>query len=368
MLHHSNQQPRPSSSRPWLCRTIRSGLLALFLIAGDGLQAQVGPDPPSSIPALALQRLPRPYRDEVIIRTFADETLSVSSGEAVTLVIGDSRTSSVYMGITGNCRAESDRREIRCDLSLVDDLISEFQLGDGEEIKAELLAIIIAHELGHVILGHGGAAYHGDGSSLSVLSYAQHRTELEADAFAVELLDRTPNPIGGVYRLIENLARSAQHSSLCPDVFPAPCPCTEPNSFAACTTLPMGPGLPSPNGAKVKVTLKGTHPAYVVRFIRMLSLSAAPRMRDVYSKDAMFELSNMVVQDETGTAQGMEPLLRETPSQQAARRSIKSIVRDKITRAQHRTGGRAGTSQTEPNGGKQSSELHSHASSFSTGG
>lgn len=236
---------------------------------------------------------------------------SVTSESPIDIVVGDSRVSPIP-GIYSNCTADSRTRTIRCDLRLLDDLIDEFALirdeGERQEIRMQLLCLILAHELGHVALNHGSAAYHGSANGFSVFKYVHYHIELEADAFAVRMLDGAAAKRDELYGLIVALTDAAVKRSLCPDTFPRPCPCPGYTNAALCSRIPLGPGLLISPQDHLTVTLTGTHPQYVVRFARLVFLSTNPRLKDIYGTEARRILEHVVVRDENGALESAEAL------------------------------------------------------------
>ena len=234
---------------------------------------------------------------------------SVTSHSPIEIIVGDSRVSP---GIYSNCTADSRSRTIRCDLRLLDDLIDEFALvrneGERKEVRIELLCLILAHELGHVALNHGSAAYHGSANGFSVFKYVHYRIELDADAFAVRMLDGAAAERDELYSLIVALTDAAIKRSLCPRTFPRPCPCQGYTNAGLCSRIPLGPGLLIAPQDHVTITLSGTHPEYVVRFARLVFLSTNPKLKDIYGTEARRILQHVVVRDEHGALENVEPL------------------------------------------------------------
>jgi hypothetical protein len=168
----------------------------------------------------------------------------------------------------------------------------------------------LAHEIGHVVLNHGSAAYHGSNNGFSIFTYVHHRIELDADSFAVRLLDRAAGDTDAYYLTIVDLATAALKKSLCPDTFPEGCPCPGYTNAALCSRIPLGPGFLIADNDRVIVTLTGTHPEFVVRFARLLFLSTNARFRDIYGNEARQMLRHVVVRNEIGKLEKTAALFR----------------------------------------------------------
>lgn len=238
---------------------------------------------------------------------------SEARAAGITVVVGDSRRSSDFAGVSGNCSADARTRMIECDMRLIDDLIDEADLLRTEDergsYRTALMTLVLAHEIGHVALGHRGARYHGSDLGFSVLRYASHRRELAADRYAVGLLDRARPGVRGPYSVVVELTYAAMKRSLCPDTFPAACACPG-HQVETCSQIAYGPGLPLSGEEEFQVTLKGTHPEYIVRFARLLHLSRDPNVRIPYARTSREVLRRVVVRDERGVLQSMRPLFR----------------------------------------------------------
>jgi len=153
---------------------------------------------------------------------------TITPTSPISVVVGDSRVAPVP-GVYSNCKADSHERRVECDLRLLDDLIDGLALLYREDqrngTRERLLRLILAHELGHVILNHPSAEYHGGPDGFSIFKYLDYQIEVAADDYAVKLLDGSSTDLDRQYGLIGDLARQAVKKSLCPDTFPAACPC-----------------------------------------------------------------------------------------------------------------------------------------------
>jgi hypothetical protein len=251
-----------------------------------------------------------------VIQTFDDvprQPSKVTLKTPITIIIGDSRRTPVP-GIYSNCVADSSTRSIRCDLRLLDDLIDDFAVLYSEDQRAaareHVLQLVLAHELGHIVHGDGSAAYHGTSDGFSVFHYLHYKTELQADAFAIQLIDRYAKHRDLEYGAIVDLASGAVKKSVCPDTFPTTCPCPGYTDATLCSRIPLGPGLLIGEDDRISVTLTGTHPEFVVRFARMLYLSRDPKAHSYYGREAQQVLFRVVVRNEDGQLERTEALFR----------------------------------------------------------
>ena len=191
---------------------------------------------------------------------------------------------------------------MECDLRLLDDLIDGLALlyreDQRDETRERLFQLILAHELGHVILHHPSAGYHGGPDGFSIFKYMHYQIELAADDYAVKLLDSSSTDFYSEYGLIVDLARQAVKKSLCPDTFPALCPCPGYTDPTLCSRIAYGPGLPLSGHEHFSVTLMGTHPEFIVRFARLLHLSTYSKARAMYGRAAREVLRRVTVRNE----------------------------------------------------------------------
>ena len=250
------------------------------------------------------------------IKSFDDEPRDPSQVHAtspIRLVVGDSRVVPVP-GIYSNCTADSNQRLIQCDLRLIDDLIDDYALwtrsGERSAMQRQLFRLVLAHELGHIELKHGTAAYHGGPNGFSVEKYAGYKVELDADAYAVRLLDQHRQDRDASYFAIVDMATGALDKSLCPDTFPKPCACPGSTNPASCSRIPAGPGLLIAQDDQVAVPLAGTHPDFVVRFARLLFLSSNKKFRYIYAHEARNVLLHVTVVNEQGQSESTAALFR----------------------------------------------------------
>lgn len=250
------------------------------------------------------------------VATFQDTSPDSSVRTAtspIRVIASDSRQTPVP-GIYSNCQGDADSRTVRCDLRLLDDLIDGFALLYSEDQRGQyreaLYRLVLAHELGHVVLHHHRSPYHGGPDGFSVLKYAQYKIELEADGFAVKLLDGSKTDLDLQYGAVVELANAAVRKSLCPDTFPAPCPCPGYTDAMLCSRFAAGPGLPLAGDEKFPIVLAGTHPEFIVRFARLLDLSTNTKAKEFYGNAARQVLLRVVVKDERGKTEPLSAAFR----------------------------------------------------------
>jgi hypothetical protein len=259
----------------------------------------------------------RPAVGSYVIQTFDDlprQASEVVLKTPIAIVVGDSRFSPVP-GVYSNCKADSSTRTIRCDLRLLDDLIDDFHIlyseDQREAAREHILQLVIAHELGHIVYGDRSAGYHGSDDGFSIFRYLHYKIELRADAFAVRLIDRYVTDRNSEFGAVVDLANGAVKKSLCPDTFPALCPCPGYTDPTLCSRVPIGPGGPLiAANDRVSVTLTGTHPEFVVRFARLLYLSRDPEIRGIYRNEARELLLRVVVRNERGQLESTAALFK----------------------------------------------------------
>lgn len=237
----------------------------------------------------------------------------VNPTSPIDIVVGDSRITPVP-GVYSNCTADSARRLVQCDLRVLDDLIDGFDLLYREDQRSatreRIYRLILAHELGHIAHHDPSAGYHGGEAGFSIFKYLHYRIELDADAYAVKLLDASTTDLEQQYGMIAFLSYAAMKKSLCPDTFPANCPCPGYKDATLCSRIAYGPGLPLTGKEQFRVTLAGTHPEFVVRFARLLYLSTYPYSRSIFRPQAEQVLRHIVVKDEHGNLQSTRDLFR----------------------------------------------------------
>lgn len=243
------------------------------------------------------------------IRAISDpprDPAAVTSSSPIIISVGDSRISPVPK-VHANCTGDSAQRLITCDLRIVDDLLDRYFPGppneDRDKDRVQLLRLILAHEIGHVELGHPSAAYHGSEDGFSVIKYASYRIELEADEYGVGLIEAAALEAESYQTLVISLAAQAVRRGRCPETFPEPCPCPAGQLPMNCVQHPEGPGLVLRQDERISIALGGTHPALVVRFVRMLTLSRDPRIQEIYRPQAERVLEHLSVRNERGTAE-----------------------------------------------------------------
>lgn len=180
--------------------------------------------------------------------------------------------------VKNNCVAYPFEGLIDCDLKLVDDLIERFRLLDifatrsnrttrRDEYRRELLTWILAHEIGHVVLNHGRSDFDDDAQLMHVFNAEQQAHELAADGTAIEIVGNLDTAPAKAYSVVIDIANSLLRKSVCPTTFPEVCP-----------EMPLGVGVIydyTADGKPIRISISGTHPAYIARFLRILYLAGA---------------------------------------------------------------------------------------------
>jgi hypothetical protein len=175
-----------------------------------------------------------------------------------------------------NCVAVAKVSEITCDVSLVDKLIDELHLvthwsygGSLEQslfqYRKNILTWIMAHELGHIILGDGLSDYMENPRSFRVFDAPQQAIELRADAFAIELVGNLKNASLDAYSVVMTISNSLLRKAVCPAEYPE-----------VCSQMPRGVGLIydyTELAEPIRISLQGDHPDALARFLRILYLA-----------------------------------------------------------------------------------------------
>ena len=167
------------------------------------------------------------------------------------------------------CVANAAERTISCDMRLIDSLVVRFSSNDpccarsARDDRAygkRILKWIIAHEVGHLALGHLESDFDEPPGGLLVFSNERQRKELAADSFALALVGKS-EPDEATLMQVSN-ALVAQ--SVCPETYPRLCS----------RLLDHGAGLHYNSRDREPIRLRsgGTHPALVARFVRLLYL------------------------------------------------------------------------------------------------
>jgi hypothetical protein len=122
-----------------------------------------------------------------------------------------------------------------------------------------LMAWLLAHELGHVLAGHGPSRFaHGALDHYVKDATVSERRELIADQFAVTSMG-APVPGNSFYQAIIAALNAEIRLKLCPDT----------PIDARCRAIGYGAGIYPPQRV-VEFSAGGSHPEYVVRIIRLL--------------------------------------------------------------------------------------------------
>lgn len=168
------------------------------------------------------------------------------------------------------CTADAQARRISCDLSLLTSLSSRFRYPgekqprrtrDSIVAEKKMLKWIVAHEVGHIELGHGESDWEDPPKGFLIFDNANQRLELDADRYAIKLIGNLENASAD-YAFLMGISSSLIAQSLCPKTYP-------------CENLHVGVGLiyNSQNSEPIKISGGGSHPDFVARFVRLLYLS-----------------------------------------------------------------------------------------------
>lgn len=101
---------------------------------------------------------------------------------------------------------------------------------------------------------------------MEVFSAEQQALELGADAAAIEVVGNV-DAAAVNYGVVLDIANSLLRKSVCPKTYPE-----------VCDEMPRGVGLIydyTANAKPIRISIEGTHPAYVARFLRILYLAGA---------------------------------------------------------------------------------------------
>ncbi len=167
------------------------------------------------------------------------------------------------------CTADARANRIVCDLNLLNSLDERFrypgetrQYLKKDRIKSEksLLKWIVAHEVGHLELGHAKSDWEDPPRGFLIFNDNRQKLELEADNYAVTLVGNLQKASDD-YAFLMGLANSLIAQNLCPGL--------------PCEKMHVGVGLiyNSNNSERIKISAGGSHPDYVARFVRLLYLS-----------------------------------------------------------------------------------------------
>jgi hypothetical protein len=177
-----------------------------------------------------------------------------------------------------NCVGSALDLAVDCDLNMIDEFADALHVADwvspGKGAKAfvrkYMLMWVLSHELGHVSLGHDLSDFEDDAASAMFKADVQQK-ELHADAFAVTFIGDQKAANFEPYELVLDVSNALERRALCPDTFPK-----------VCDKIPFGVGLiyDYTNSNPIRVPLGGSHPSFIVRFLRLLYLAGQRTARD----------------------------------------------------------------------------------------
>jgi len=193
------------------------------------------------------------------------------SSQDIDIKVFNSRLSRSAGSEKDNCVSFPRSLRIECDLSILDNLIDELHpdkiwipASDDPRrwFRRQLLTLIISHELGHIALKHGISHFDEPKTGFSVFDVEGHKVELDADAFAIQLIGKNRDIDDTILAISNSLLRKAT----CPETYPE-----------VCARMPAGVGVIydyTSNSKPIRVKFEGSHPAYIARFLRMLYFAA----------------------------------------------------------------------------------------------
>lgn len=219
------------------------------------------------------------------------------------------------IGVFDNrCVALPKNRKIVCDLRLLDNLLISFNstsvVGTKEdrerdtrfllEPRSSLLKWVIAHELGHIALGHGVSDYAMPIKGKLVYDDAQQAKEIQADDFAVKVLgnlDQSDNVFE--YSVVIDLLNTLIRMNLCPETFPEPCSKINPG---------VGIVYNSATDDGIIIHSFGDHPDFIARLARYLYIAGVGTSQHSVNYLAEKVIDKLVIEN----ADGRWQTLRQT--------------------------------------------------------
>lgn len=210
------------------------------------------------------------------------------AGRSIEIIIFNSQID-VFPTYARRCAAVPRSKIVVCDLVLIDQLLHRLELdvvddpsGPNEvpnsvirrSVPAPLVTLnqrrkqlafwILAHEVGHLVLGHTNQALPHGGffAPVSNLTISERR-ELEADEFVVSLFDQPRERDFPLYSFFLSALNIEIKRSLCPSQ----------SVRALCSTLQYGAGVIYSEDESILFQPGSTHPEYVIRLLRLIALA-----------------------------------------------------------------------------------------------
>jgi hypothetical protein len=192
------------------------------------------------------------------------------------------------------CTADPTSKTITCDLRFLSNLATELDLVQAarkprvsSSTMRHLLKWVLAHEVGHVVLHHEPSDYADPMSGYLLYAPPQQRAELEADAYALELVGNLSKAPSADYSLLLDIVNLLIRRNLCPDTYPVPC-----------SKLAPGVGLifNSADGEPIRIAAGGNHPEFVARFLRLIYLAGKGTKEKSINYLAGEEISKLIVE------------------------------------------------------------------------
>jgi hypothetical protein len=197
-----------------------------------------------------------------------------------------------------NCVAFAVQRRIVCDLALIDGLIDDLKLveifGDSSSdyYRVQIGKWILGHEIGHIVLKHGISHYGDPRSGFTVFDAANQARELEADAFAISIVGKLGEKDNDAYAALIDMTNSLLRRAICPETFPD-----------VCSKMPAGVGLIydyTDTAEPIKIQVRGSHPEYIARFLRLLYLSGKNTGNNDVNYQAQSIIEHLLVERSRG--------------------------------------------------------------------
>jgi hypothetical protein len=189
----------------------------------------------------------------------------------------------------GGCRALVTQALVLCDSTLLDELLRRLELNviddpNGPEqvpsdearpsipapetrlaeLRRTLALWMLGHEVGHVVKGHHTAAPPAGGEFAAVPNLTiSERRELEADEFVLSLFDEPAGRDGALYGFLIEALNLEVRRSLCPGQ----------SVRIDCPKVQRGVGIFYNEDEHLLFQPGGSHPAYVIRLLRLLYLT-----------------------------------------------------------------------------------------------
>lgn len=205
------------------------------------------------------------------------------------------------IGIYDNKCAAVPPNKIICDLNLVKNLVKDFRLAEYEierskdpnfvnYLENSMLRWIIAHEIGHIVQKHPSSAFAPEIRGFLVYDNAQQKLELEADAFAVKIINSSAADTSGAYGFVLTVVNALIAANLCP------------GKKLICNKLNPGVGIIYNNASRdpIRIAAGGKHPDFIARFLRIVFLAAKAESSEGFQTLAQGAINKLSILDRDG--------------------------------------------------------------------